>query len=184
VHERFLREGRDYEIHCLPDTVGTTEGPGTIPKLVSQRERWQRVIDETVWHYRKMWFNPRYRSVGLVGVPFYLVTEVVAPAFELLAIVLFPLAVALGVFDPVVFGLMLAAIAFMNAALSASAIYLEDLQSRSYRTRDLARLLVLAPLDLVLYRPIIVWARIKGSWRFLRGDKAWHKFERNVRAPA
>jgi len=57
-------------------------------------------------------------------------------------------------------------------------------QSRTYRLRDLARLLMLAPLDLVLYRPIIVWARLKGSWRYLRGDKSWHKFERNVRAPA
>jgi ribosomal protein L20A (L18A) len=45
-------------------------------------------------------------------------------------------------------------------------------------------MLLLAPLDLVLYRPVIVWARLKGTWRFLRGDKAWHKFERNVRAPA
>jgi hypothetical protein len=26
------------------------------------------------------------------------------------------------------------------------------------------------------------WARLKGSWRFLRGDKGWYKFERNVRA--
>jgi ribosomal protein L20A (L18A) len=25
------------------------------------------------------------------------------------------------------------------------------------------------------------WARVKGTWRFLRGDKGWHKFERNVR---
>lgn len=184
VHERFLREGRDYEIQCLPDNVGTTEGPDTVRRLVSQRERWQRVIDETVWHNRKMWFNPRYRSVGLLGTPFYLVTEVLAPAIEVLAIVSLPVAIALGVFDPVIFLVLLAAIAFMNAALTACAILLDDLQSRTYRTRDLLRLLLLAPLDLVLYRPIIVWARLKGSWRFLRGDKAWHKFERNVRAPA
>jgi cellulose synthase/poly-beta-1,6-N-acetylglucosamine synthase-like glycosyltransferase len=184
VHERFLRDGRDYEIHCLPDNVGTTEGPDTIRKLVAQRERWQRVIDETVWHYRGMWFNPRYRNVGLLGVPFYLVTEVLAPAIEVLAIVSLPIAIALGVFDPMVFGVMVAAIAFLNAALTACAILLDDLQSRTYRPRDLLRLLLLAPLDLVLYRPIIVWARLKGSWRFLRGDKAWHKFERNVRAPA
>ena len=72
--------------------------------------------------------------------------------------------------------------AFSNAALTAGAVLLDDLQSRLYRMRDLARLLLLAPLDLVLYRPIIVWARFKGSWGFLRGDKAWHKFERNVRA--
>ena len=36
---------------------------------------------------------------------------------------------------------------------------------------------------LVLYRPIITWARLKGSWGFLRGDKSWNKFERNARAP-
>jgi poly-beta-1,6-N-acetyl-D-glucosamine synthase len=184
VHERFLREGRDYEIHCLPDNVGTTEGPDTVRKLVSQRERWQRVIDETVWHNRRMWFNPRYKSVGLLGVPFYLFTEVLAPAIEVLALVSLPLAIALGVFDPKIFLVMVVAIAFMNAALTACAILMDDLQSRTYRTRDLVRLLLLAPLDLFLYRPIIMWSRVKGSWRFLRGDKAWHKFERNARAPA
>jgi poly-beta-1,6-N-acetyl-D-glucosamine synthase len=184
VHEKFLREGREYEIHCLPDNVGTTEGPDTVRKLVSQRERWQRVINETVWHYRKMWFRPRYGSVGLIGTPFYLLTEVLAPVFEVLGIVSFAVAVALGLFDVSVFVLMVCAIAFVNAALTACAIFLDDLQSRTYRRRDLVRMLLLAPLDLVLYRPIIVWARFKGTWRYLRGDKAWHKFERNVRAPA
>jgi poly-beta-1,6-N-acetyl-D-glucosamine synthase len=184
VHERFLREGREYQILCLPDNVGTTEGPDTAGKLVAQRERWQRVIDETVWHYRHMWFRRRYGSVGLVGTPFYLLTEVLAPVVELVALASLPLALALGVFDARVFAVMVLAIAFMNAALTACAILLDDLQSRTYRRRDLARLLLLAPFDLVLYRPLIIWARLKGSWRFLRGDKAWHKFDRNARAPA
>jgi len=39
-------------------------GPDDVAKLVSQRERWQRVINETVVHCRRMWFNPRYGSVG------------------------------------------------------------------------------------------------------------------------
>jgi len=72
----------------------------------------------------------------------------------------------------------------VNAALTAGAVLLDDLQSRLYRRRDLARLLFLAPFDIVLYRPIITWARVKGTWRYLRGDKAWHKFDRNVRAEA
>lgn len=184
VHERFLREGRDYRIHCLPDNVGITEGPDSVGKLVSQRERWQRVIDETVWHYRRMWFNPRYRTVGLIGAPFYLFTETLSPVVELLALVSIPLSFALGVFEPASFALVLGAVAFVNASLTACAILFDDLQSRMYRRRDLARLLLLAPLDLVLYRPIIVWARLKGSWRFLRGDNAWHKFQRNVRTAA
>jgi len=131
-----------------------------------------------------MWFRKRYGSVGMIGAPFYLFTEVLAPAFELLAIATFAVAVALGLFDPGVFVVMLVAIAFLTGALTACAILLDDMQSRTYRVRDLVRMLLLAPLDLVLYRPVIVWARLKGTWRFLRGDKAWHKFERNVRAPA
>jgi poly-beta-1,6-N-acetyl-D-glucosamine synthase len=184
IHEKYLSEGRDYAILCLTDNVATTEGPDTVGKLVSQRERWQRVIDETVWHYRRMWFNPRYKSVGLVGAPFYLLTEVLAPAFEVLGLVALAGAVALRLFQPLTFLAMVGAITFANAALTASAIYFEDMQSRSYRKRDLLALLLYTPLDFLLYRPILLWARLKGSWGFLRGDKSWHKFERNVRAPA
>ncbi len=183
VHERFLREGRDYQIYCLPDSVGVTEGPDTVAKLVSQRERWQRVINETVLHYRRMWFNPRYGTVGMIGAPFYLLTEVISPAIEVLALLALVTAVALGVFDPMAFVLVLAAMAFTNAALTACAILFDDVQSRLYRRRDLLRLLLLAPLELFLYRPIIFWSRVKGSWRFLRGDKGWYKFERNANAP-
>jgi poly-beta-1,6-N-acetyl-D-glucosamine synthase len=182
VHEHFRREGRDYLVHCLPDSVGITESPNTYAKLVSQRERWQRVISETVIHYRRMWFNRRYGSVGFVGAPFYLLMEVVSPAIEIIALGTLAVAVAAGLFDPATFLVVLAAMAFVNAALAAGAILLDDLQSRLYRKRDLARILAFAPVELLLYRPIIFLARVKGSWGFVRGDKAWHKFERNVRA--
>jgi poly-beta-1,6-N-acetyl-D-glucosamine synthase len=182
VHERYLREGRPYRILCLPDSVGATEGPNTLRKLIAQRERWQRVIAETVWHYRHMLFNPRYRQVGLVGVPFYLFSEVLAPLFEVLGLISLVAAVALGLFDWTVFALALGLVAFFNAALTASAVRSDDVQSRLYRPAGLAWLLLLAPLDLVLYRPFLVWARVKGTWRFLRRDRGWYKFERNERS--
>jgi hypothetical protein len=52
---------------------------------------------------------------------------------------------------------------------------------RPYSTRDLAYLMMLAPWDLVLYRPIIFWAQCKGTVDFLLGDRRWNKFERNRR---
>jgi hypothetical protein len=131
-----------------------------------------------------MWFNPRFGSVGMVGAPFYLLTEVLSPAIELIGLASLALAVALGLFELDVFLVVVAAMAFVNAALTAGAILLDDVQSRLYRVRDLVRLLVMAPLDLVLYRPIIAWARFKGTWGYLRGDKSWNRFERNVRAEA
>ena len=151
---------------------------------MSQRERWQRVISETVIHYRRMWFNRRYGAVGFVGAPFDLLTEVVSPAIEVIALATLAVAVAVGLFDPGSFVVVLLAMAFVNAALTAGAVLLDDLQSRLYRKRDLVRILLFAPVELVLYRPIIFWARVKGSWGFLRGDKSWDRFERNVRAPA
>ena len=129
-------------------------------------------------------FNRRYGSVGIIGAPFYMLMEVFSPAIEVLAMASFVAAVALGIFDVEVFLVVVAAMAFVNASLTAGANLLDDLQSRLYRVRDLARLPFWAPFDMFLYRPIVAWARFKGTRRFLRGDKAWHKFERNACAPA
>jgi cellulose synthase/poly-beta-1,6-N-acetylglucosamine synthase-like glycosyltransferase len=181
VHERMQREGTPYRILCLPDTVGTTEGPDSVRKLVAQRERWQRVILETLWAYRYMCFNPRYRAAGMLGVPYYVLSEVLAPFFEVAAIGTLAAGVALGTLSWQLFVLVFLLIALGNATLSAGAILASDRQSRDYRLGSIIWLLLLAPLELVLYRPIMVWARLKGTGRFLRRDKGWHKFERNSR---
>ena len=67
------------------------------------------------------------------------------------------------------------------ALLTPPILLMADRQSRDYRASGLARLVVLMPLELFFYRPVLSWARAKGTWRYLRGDKEWHKFERNQR---
>ncbi len=184
VHERERREKREYQILSLPYTVGHTEGPDRIRHLVSQRARWQRVIMETVWHYRRMFLNPRYGAVGMLGVPFYLLAEVVAPFFELLAILTTVAALVLGVFSLWEMLLFLGSISFGTAAFSSAALFLSDVGGPEYRFRDLVRLALLGPLEIVLYRPWLTLARLVGTWGFFRGDKSWNKFERNARPAA
>jgi biofilm PGA synthesis N-glycosyltransferase PgaC len=181
IHEKFRREGRDYQILSLAETVGVTEGPDRPSRLIAQRERWQRVISETVFHYRRMLFNPRYGTVGLLGVPFFLVSEVLAPVFELLALLAIVGGFAVGAFPLGDSLLMLAVLSFANGIFATAAVLLEDRTSRSYGLRDLLWLNILGLFDLILYRPLIVLARAKGTWRFLRRDTGWHKFERNPR---
>ncbi len=181
VHEKYLREGRPYAILSLPDTVATTEGPSRVAALVKQRARWQRVIMETVWHYRRMLFNPRYRTVGLIGMPFYVVSELLAPLFELLSVITLVLALWLGVIEWLAFGLVLGAMALATAVLTSFAVLLEDATTRSYRLGSLVRLILAGPLELFLYRPILMWARARGAWDFFRGRRDWDKFERNPR---
>jgi poly-beta-1,6-N-acetyl-D-glucosamine synthase len=182
VHEHHLRLGLPYKVVSLPDSVGHTEGPDQLRQLMSQRARWQRVILETVWHYRRMFLNPRYRRVGALGMPFYVLTEVLAPVFELLSVLTVPAAVLLGVFGPREFLLFLGFVAFSNAVFTTAAVMMQDLGAREYRWRDLLRLTLLGPVELFVYRPPLSIARLMGSWGFLRGDKTWHKFDRNTRA--
>jgi cellulose synthase/poly-beta-1,6-N-acetylglucosamine synthase-like glycosyltransferase len=181
VYERFLREGRPCKVLALPDTLATTEGPTQISALIRQRARWQRVIMETVWHYRRMLLNPKYKTVGLIGMPFYVLTEVVAPVFEAMAVITFVLAVLFGVFDFghfLVFGM---AIAVLNATFTVAALLIQDRMMREVRWRDLLHLVLISPLELIAYRPWLMYARLKGTLEYFRGRKGWDKFDRNVR---
>jgi cellulose synthase/poly-beta-1,6-N-acetylglucosamine synthase-like glycosyltransferase len=181
VHERFRRTGTPYRIHSLPDTVGITEGPNTIARLVSQRARWQRVIIETVWHYRRMLGNRRYGTVGLVGMPYYVLAEVLAPIVQVLALLTIPLAAASGLLRWDEFARFLAVLALGSAVFTNAAILLQDRTLRSFAASDLPFLILIGPFDLFLYRPIIFYAQFKGFVDFLRGDRSWHKFARNRR---
>ena len=182
VYERMLREGRPCKVLALPDTLATTEGPGRIGALVRQRARWQRVIMETVWHYRGMLFNPRYKAVGLIGMPFYLVTEVIAPVFELLTAITLVLAIVLRVFDLGHFLLFLFGISMLNGCYTVAALLIQDRMMREVRWRDLLHLTLISPLEMFVYRPWLTYARLKGTIDYFRGIKGWDKFDRNPRA--
>ncbi|MEP6594183.1 MAG: hypothetical protein ABJC51_10845 [Acidobacteriota bacterium] len=148
---------------------------------MGQRGRRQRVITETVWHYRGMLFNARSGSVGLVGVPSYVLVEVLAPVFEVLAVAVFPLAWRLGMLDLGEAGLLLVALALANGVLTNLAVMSYARGPRSYALRDLLHLMGLGVTDLFVYRPVLIYAQARGLIDFLRGDKAWHKFARNRR---
>ena len=70
----------------IPEMVARTEAPARVGALLSQRARWQRVVLETFWSYRRMICNPRYGFVGLVGVPVMLLSEGLGLCFEVLGI--------------------------------------------------------------------------------------------------
>ena len=181
VHEWMRRERRPYQVAALAESAGCTEGPGTIAGLVRQRARWHRVITETVWHYRRMFLNPHYGTVGLIGMPYYVLVEVLAPIFEALAVAAVPLAWWLGALDWRRFVAFLAGIALWHAVLTNIAILLYDRVSREFSRRELRQMMILGFADLFSYRLVLFWAQFKGLIDFLRGRKDWDKFQRNQR---
>lgn len=179
VHESFRRRRHAYRIVTLPSIAGCTESTNSLGNLISQRARWQRVILETLWSYRRMFLNPRYGSVGTVGVPHYVLTEVLAPLFQTLALAVAVPAWWYGLLDIRFLELVLT-VAFANAVLTNAAILLHDIEARRYPLSNLVQLILQGPIDLFVYRPVIFVAQIKGFVDFLRGEKGWHKFARNA----
>lgn len=180
AHESFRRHNKPYRILALGSIAGTTESPPTIRALLLQRARWQRVIVETVWAYRYMLFNPKYGSVGMVGVPYYVASEIAAPFFQALALAALAIAGVTGQLDARALQLLLV-LALGNGILSNVALILHDSHSRAYPIRDLVQLVWLGPFDLLLYRPLMFAAQTKGFIDFLRGVKDWHKHDRAAR---
>ena len=182
VHRVLRDRGAGYRIACLPDCIGVTEGPDTFRKLVSQRERWQRVILETCWDNRRMCFNPRYGKVGLLGLPYYLLSEIVAPVFEVLALA----TPHRGCRDR---ARRLAGVRAPHAPghareqrATTGALLMLDLNAETYRLSRMIRLLALMPVETVRLPadPRVGAGQGHVAVRS-RGDKAWHKFERNTR---
>ncbi|MBA2352391.1 MAG: glycosyltransferase [Burkholderiales bacterium] len=181
IHEKFRRERRPYQILSLPEMVARTEAPHRTSELVRQRSRWQKGMLETVWQYRYLFFRPRYGAVGMIGVPYYVFFEAFAPLMQALSFASLGFAVWVQLYDWPLYLVMMEIVIFAGAIPTTVAISLHDAAYRDYSLRDIVRMLLLGPLDLFLYRPIIIYAGLRGTWQFLRGDRAWDKFERNVR---
>jgi cellulose synthase/poly-beta-1,6-N-acetylglucosamine synthase-like glycosyltransferase len=181
VHEHFRSADKPYRVYSLADPIAVTEGPDTVRALVSQRARWQRVITESVWHYRRMLLNRKYGTVGMIGMPYYVLAEVLAPVFQILAIISVPLAAAAGLLRWEDFVRIIVILAFGGALFTNVALLVQERTLRRFAVRDLPYLILLGPLELLLYRPVIFYAQFKGAIDFLRGDRGWHKFQRNRR---
>ena len=116
-----------------------------------------------------MWFNPRYGKVGLLGLPYYLLAEIVAPVVEVLALATLTAGAVTGLVDWREFALLTLLVTLANSALTTGALLMLDLNAKTYRLSRMIRLLALMPVEMIVYRPILAWARVKGTWGTLGG---------------
>jgi len=170
LHRHMRDNGRDYRIVFVSEPVSWTEAPETTRVLASQRRRWSRGLAEIMWKHRRMIGNPRYGRIGLIGMPYYLIFELLAPVVELLGIVAVIVGLSLGLVD-VQFALLLAIAAIGYAVvLSLLVMLIEELSFHRYgRVRD-AGIAVAATIgENFGYRQLTVWWRLQGIWSAVRG---------------
>ncbi|MDH5561503.1 MAG: glycosyltransferase [Deltaproteobacteria bacterium] len=179
LHEHMLKTKQKYHISFMPEPVCWTEAPETMRVLGRQRNRWHRGLLETVFHNKKMIFNPTYGRIGMFAMPFAFFVEGLGPIIEVTGVFTLILAFYLGVVDSFFSIAFLFAAVLLGVVMSSSAIIIEEFTFRRYPSLKMVlTLFFYGILENFGYRQINVIWRLIGIYDFLRKKKSWGKMTR------
>ncbi|CDF59250.1 glycosyltransferase family 2 protein [Thermobrachium celere] len=179
MHEYFLRNKRPYRIKFVPDPVCWTQAPETLKDLRSQRRRWQIGLMDSLFKHKRMFFNPRYKQIGLIAVPYFWLFEMIGPIIEILGYIMIPLAYMFGLLNLKYFILFFAASILYGILLSLGAILLEEYTFNKYPTlKQLIKLSIYGILENFGYRQLTTLYRIEGIVKFRKMKHSWGKIKR------
>lgn len=163
LHMYMLERKRQYRITYVPDIVAWTEAPETVATLAKQRLRWYKGTTQNIWEYRKMWFNPKYRSIGMFVCP-VTAFEKIAPLIELSGFVILGIAAIKSSVDPFLV-LALAAVSWsFGMVLVFVTLVIEFIAYETYRTwADFGRMMRCLPFYTGYHYLLLYW-RILGLY--------------------
>jgi len=168
-----------YKVVYLPDPLCWTEAPASFKILSRQRNRWTRGTAETLWFHKNLIFNPRYRFLGMISMPYWLIFEWFAPIVEMLAFVYLIIMAFLGILNIELFITLFFVIYTFAIMYSTSAILFEELSYHQYKKkRDIIRLLMTALVEPVLIHPLTVYYAIRGNLDLMTGVRNWGDMQR------
>jgi len=177
---RYMEEKNSkYKVVYLPDPLCWTEAPETFKQLGKQRNRWTRGTAETLWIHKKLIFNPRYRFLGMISMPFWFLFEWLAPIVESTAFLYLIMMAFLGILNLELFITLFLLIYAFAIMYSTAAILFEELSFHQYKKkRDIIRLLATALIEPLFIHPLTVYYAIRGNLDLMTGVKNWGEMKR------
>ncbi|MCA1689562.1 MAG: glycosyltransferase family 2 protein, partial [Actinobacteria bacterium] len=67
LRKRGIERNGPRRVEFIPDPVAWTEVPESLRVLGRQRDRWHRGLADVLWRHRRVLFNPRYGTLGLLA---------------------------------------------------------------------------------------------------------------------
>lgn len=173
-----------YKISMLPYYVGWTEGPSNIRSLILQRNRWQRVMNESVWGYLYMFCNPRYGGFAFLAMPYLLFYEILGVFIEIIGFVFVVGGWLAGVLDMKIFLAYFFFMVLSQALTSLISILAFVEAQRLFKKRYIMYLVMLSLVEFFCYRWIISIAKIAGTFAYFRRVRSFDQYTRAERPEA
>ena len=162
----LLRAG--WRIPYEPSAVAWTEAPQTVRDVVRQRRRWSFGTIHVVSKHAHAIFEPTAGPLGIVGLPWMMVTQVVKPVLGPFADIWLLLQILSGNWNVAVSVVVLAVVA--DVVISVVALAAD---------RERPALLLATPLLRVLWRPLQLLIAVRSAVRWtVGGDETWNKVSR------
>ena len=179
LHRLIKEKGLKKRIEFVPDPVCWTEAPQTMTVLRKQRRRWHQGLIESLWKHKKMLFNPKYGSIGLIAFPYFLFIECLGPIIELGGYLYVIIAFFLGDVYYEFSGVLILLFVIYGGLFSASSILLEALSMNSYpNLRETYRMILISLTEVFWYRPLTLFWRCEGFIHFFQKKKEWGNMQR------
>ena len=143
ISKRMREMKKKYRIRYAFNANCWTEVPEDLQTLKKQRYRWQRGLIELMYFHKKMIFNFRYKSTGLLSMPYYFIFEVMGPIFEVQGYIAIVLAIILGVMYWDIAILLFVSVIMTGTLVSISSLIIAEHSGKMFGARDTMRLFIL-----------------------------------------
>ena len=173
LRRKGYESGQKAWVEFLATPVAWTEAPESYRALGRQRNRWQRGLMDVLFRHKKMLFNPKYGTAGMLSMPYYFVVEFLSPIVEAAGWVILLIGLIAGWMSPLYLLVVLAAYG-LGALLTIITLWFDDIVNHPYpSTRSRIKLAFYAVIEQFLYRPVTIVWRLWGVRLFLQGRTEW-----------
>lgn len=179
LRRQGYEKGLPQTVVFIPDPVAWTEVPESCRVLGRQRDRWHRGLADVLWRHRRLFFNPRYGSLGLFAFPYFVLVELLAPVVEAGGLLITLLLMLLGGGNHTFLNLFFLVAYGYGTMLSIWTLVIEEYSFRRIDTlSDRLLLIGWSLIENFGYRQLTVYWRLRGLVKYWRGKTDWGTMER------
>ncbi len=162
IHRKMIEKSRTYKIIQLAFPTCFTSAVPNLKAMSNQRKRWQKGLLSTLSLNMNLILNYKYKGVGLAGIPFYILFEIIGPFAEIagLLLYLYLLTASLSPKTPLYLWLGSLLLGIINNWL---AISLDKFLLRGMSWPEYARLLISSIIDPFFYHFFQIYFKINGT---------------------
>ena len=179
MRKHCFDNGIDHSVGFVAETLCWTQCPSDYGSLLKQRNRWHRGLLEVLIYHKDMLFNPKYKFIGMVTMPYFLFIEALGPAITFLGVISIIIFYLYGIINASTLVIFFLLEFVWGIMLNITALYLEIFTKHSYsRPTDFIKLFILGLIEPFFYKPLLKAELFMASFDFNNAN--WGEIKRKA----